>query len=314
MQTTNFRLVENMKISEIKDKIVALMPRVAYVARINGHPYKNGMMVGKNFLGLALKQLFGIKSDEKFVDHIWENGIAQVLGFKKRPNPSLFSKARKYSENGLLEVIYSELARTECNGKQLRLIAEDSKDIPVFFVIKDTDADLGVRTPKRREQEISEMTKNIPGEKRKKEVRYFIGYKVHIMSEAERGLPLTAMVLPASVHDSQPFYQLFDYTTQNFVMQIGGKFLADSAFDAATIRQRVRDKNMIDVIAINGRGHYPSETPKDRDYGNRWFLEQLNSRLDMMYNLTVHRMKGIKRVTVHVFACFIANFIEYFMN
>ena len=128
------------------------------------------------------------------------------------------------------------------------------------------------------------------------------------------GLPLTAAVLPANIHDSQPFYLLFDYTTENFSLQKEGKFLGDSAFDAATIRQRIRDKNLKDVIAVNGRGHYLSETPKDKDYGKRWHLEQDNSRLDMIYNLTVHRMMGIKRVMVHAFSCLIANFIEYFMD
>ena len=196
----------------------------------------------------------------------------------------------------------------------MRLISEDSKDIPVFYVKKDKDADLGVRTPKRREQEISELTKNILGEKQPKEKRYFIGYKLHLIDDAETGLPLTGIVEPASTHDSQPFYQLFDYTVQNFTIQYDAKFLGDSAFDAATIRQRIRNKNMKDVIAINGRGHYPSETPKDKDYGKRWLIEQDNSRLDMIYNLTAHRMKGIKRIVVHAFSCLLANFIEYFMN
>lgn len=274
-----------------------------------GHPYKRGLLVAKNWIVLAVKQLLGFKSDEKVVDDLWENGIAAELGFKRKPDPSLLSKARKYADDGALKTIYEELARDECKGKLLRLIAQDSKDIPVFYVKKDRDADLGVRTSKRREQEIKKRTG-----KDEREKTFFIGYKLHPMIDAESGLPLTAIVLPASIHDSQPFYPNFNYVASSFRIQHGGKFLGDSAFDATTIRQRVRDRCMKDVIAVNGRGHYPSETPKDPDYGKRWLTEQLNSRLDMVYNLTVHRMKGIKRITVHAFCCLLANFVEYFMN
>ena len=102
------------------------------------------------------------RDDEKFADFIWETGIAQVLGYKRRPHFSLFSKTRKYVENGAIEELHNELVKEKCKGKLLRLISEDSKDIPVFFVKKDLDAKLGVRTAKRREQEISEMTKEHP--------------------------------------------------------------------------------------------------------------------------------------------------------
>ena len=108
--------------------------------------------------------------------------------------------------------------------------------------------------------------------------------------------------------------QLFPHVTENFAVQHEAKFLADSAYDAATIRQRVHDAGMRDVIAVNGRGHYCSETPKDDDYGSRWLVEQTNSVLEMSYNLTSHRMRGILRITVHAFAGLIANFIEHFMD
>ena len=78
-----------MEISETKNKIVTLMPRSAYIAKINGHAYKKGAMVGKNILALAIKQLYGYKDDEKFVDFLWETGIARVLGYKRKPHPSL---------------------------------------------------------------------------------------------------------------------------------------------------------------------------------------------------------------------------------
>lgn len=298
-----------MEIIGAKNRIRSMLPRVAAVARRFGHPYKRGLMVAKNWIALSVKQLFGIKSDEKLSDFLWETGIAQESGYVRAPDPSLFSKARKYAITGALTVVYDELVRELYRGKVLRLVGEDSTDMPAFFTKKDTEARLGHRTQKRREQQLNEMTG-----KDRKEKAFVFGYKLHIIEDCETGLPLAAVVKTAEVHDSRPFYELFPYVVSNFNVQYEGKFLGDSAYDSADIRKRVREVNeMKDVIAVNGRGHYKSETPKDPDYGKRWFVEQTNSVLETTYNLTSNRMRGIKKTTVHAFACLLANFIEHFM-
>ena len=188
--------------------------------------------------------------------------------------------------------MYDELVRELCKGRLLRLIGEDSTDMPAFFTKKDTEARLGHRTQKRREQQLNAMTGKDRNEK-----AFVFGYKLHIMEDCETGLPLAAIVKTAEVHDSRPFYELFPYVTNNFNVQYGGKFLGDSAYDSANIRKTVREMNgMKDVISVNGRGHYPSETPKDKDYGKRWSVEQTNSVLETTYNLTTNRMRGIKKM------------------
>jgi len=299
-----------MEISETKNKIPTLMPRAAWIARSYGHPYKEGAMVGKNFLALAIRQLYGYKNDEKFADFLWESGIAQVLGYKRKPDFSLFSKTRKYAQDGAIETLYHELAKEKCKGRLLRLVGEDSTDMPAFYTKKDTEAKLGHRTQKRREQQLNDMTG-----KDRKEKAWVLGYKLHLINDLETGLPLAAKVKTAEVHDSQPFYDLFPYVIDNFEIQEGAKFCGDSAFDSADIRQIVRNhRNMKDLIATNGRGHFSSEKPKDPDYGKRWSLEQTNSVLEGPYGLTVNRMKGLMRNIVHAFSCLIANFMEHFMD
>lgn len=297
-----------MEIIETKNRIKSMLPRISAVARRYGHPYKRGLMVAKNWIALSIKQLFGIKSDEKLSDFLWETEIAQLMGYKKRPNPSLFSKARKYAKEGALTVTYNELVREKCRGRLLKLIGEDATEMPAFYTKKDTEAKLGHRTPKRREQQMRDRT----GEKAGQE-EYVFGYKLHIIEDLETGLPLVAVVKAADTHDSQPFYELYPQVMDYFAVQYGAKFAADSAFDGAATRQRIRDHHMKDVIAVNGRGHYLSETPEDKDYGKRWLIEQTNSVLEMSYNLTFNRMKGLAKNTVHAFSCLIANFIEHFM-
>ena len=285
------------------------MPYAAWIAKMYGHPYKNGMMVGKNLIALAIRQLYGYKDDEKFADFLWESGIAKVLGYKRKPHPSLFSKTRKNAETGAIITLYNELVKEKCKGRRLKLVGADSTDMPAFFINKDKEARLGHRTKKKREQNLDDMTG-----KDKKEKAFVFGYKLHLIQDTEIGLPLTGVIRSAEVHDSQSFYELFPYVTENFQIQFDAKFLGDSAYDSADIRNRIRDKQMKDVIAINGRGHYKSETPKDPDYGKRWSLEQSNSVLEMVYNLATSRMMGLKRIAVHAFSCLLANFIEHFMD
>lgn len=306
------------------------MPRAAWIARSYGHPYKNGAMVGKNILALAIRQLHGFKDDEKFADFLWETGIAQVLGYKRKPHFSLFSKTRRYVERGAIETLYHELAKEKCKGRLLRLLGEDSTEMPAFYTKKDTDAQLGHRTKKRREQQLDEMTgrsngrkesacpkcgEKVDGNRLPEKKEYVFGYKLHLVNDLETGLPLAAKVKTAEVHDSQPFYDLFPYVIDNYEIQEEAKFCADSAYDSADIRQIVRNhRNMKDVIAVNGRGHYPSETPKDKDYGKRWRLEQTNSVAEGVYGLASSRAKGLLRNVVLAFSCLIANFMEYFMD
>jgi hypothetical protein len=300
-----------MEIIEVKSRIRYVLLRVASVARRYGHPYKEGLMVAKNWVALSIKQLFGIKSDEKLSDFMWETGMAQEMSYKQKPNSSLFSKARNYAKFGALTLTYGELVREfyRNSGRTLRLIGEDGTDMPAFFTKKDTEARLGHRTQKRREQQLNKMTG-----KDEKEKAWVLGYKLHLINDCEIGLPLIGVVETANVHDSRLFYVLFPYAVENFNVQYGAKFLGDSAFDSADIRKKIREVNeMKDVIAVNGRGHYKSETPKDKDYGKRWSTEQSNSILETTYNLTSNRMRGILKTTVHAFSCLIANFMEHFM-
>ncbi|MDE1768399.1 MAG: transposase [Candidatus Micrarchaeota archaeon] len=298
-----------MEIIETKNRIRSILPRIAAVARRYGHPYKKGLMVAMNWAVFSVKQLFGIKSDEKLSDFVWETGIAQESGYVKRPDPSLFAKARKYAKEGALILIYDEPVREFYRGRQLRLIGEDSTDMPAFFTKKDTDARPGHRTQKRREQQLNEMTG-----KDKKEKAWVLGYKLHIMEDCEIGLPLVAVVRTADVHDSRQFYELFPYMVDNFNLQYEGKFLGDSTFDSADIRKRVREVNeMDDVIAINGRGHRKSEDPKDPEYGKRWTIERIFSRLKGMFDLANNRVIGLKKVSNHIYSCLIAYFMTYLM-
>jgi hypothetical protein len=73
----------------------------------------------------------------------------------------------------------------------------------------------------------------------------------------------------------------------------------------------LRYNDIIDVIAINGRGHRESEIPKDPDYPKRWSVERFFSRLKEVFNLAKNRFIGINKVMIHVYSSIIAYLIEY---
>ncbi|MCL4364824.1 hypothetical protein M1590_00660 [Candidatus Marsarchaeota archaeon] len=55
-------------------------------------------------------------------DFVWETGIAQESRYRRKPNPSLFAKARKYAKDSALVLAYDELVREFYRGRQLRLV------------------------------------------------------------------------------------------------------------------------------------------------------------------------------------------------
>jgi len=125
------------------------------------------------------------------------------------------------------------------------------------------------------------------------------GYKAHIISDAEADLPLALTVLPANEHDSVAFFPTFKKLQENFTYEVK-KFIADSAYDDAGIRQFLRDRFIDDCIARNGRGHYESEKPKDEDYNKRPAAERVNSRGKMLFALDKLKVRGIVNSTVHI--------------
>ena len=172
-------------------------------------------------------------------------------------------------------------------------IAIDSTYIPYYFE-KDSDAAFGYVTLKKKEQEILK-------EKTQKGIKK--GYKLHVIYDVDTRIPLYWIVLPANIHDKDAFKTLFDYVRTHFKFAHNAKFLADSAYDSTDVRFMLRENKIIPVIAVNGRGHYPSSKPKDKDYRKRGAIERFFSILKMKLNLLNVRVKGLQKVTAHVNSC-----------
>jgi len=291
-----------MKISNLK-KIIPFVGKLAsLVARQLGHWYMNGMAYGKHLVALAIGNIF-MCSDRELPNELKDRGLLAVLGYKKPPDHSIFSKIRKYvgeeKIGKLAELIIQELYR----DRVVSCIAIDSTYVPHYFE-NDHDAKYGHVTLTKKEQKLLK-------DKVQKGIKK--GYKLHVIYDVDTGIPLYWLVLPANIHDKDAFKTLFDYVITHFKFAHNAKFLADSAYDSTDVRLVLREHGIIPVIAVNGRGHYNSEKPKDKDYIKRSAIERFFSILKMKLNLLNVRVKGLQRVTVHANSCILGYLLKYIL-
>lgn len=217
--------------------------------------------------------------------------LRRICGYKKVPDQSTFTKLRKRVSLGIFESIFSEfVAKVKGLGiAKGRLIVTDSTDITAWCnpnkkKLSDPDAAWGYSSTKGM----------------------VFGYKVHVMADVESELPLAVTVFPANIHDHDGFFPTWEKLFQHFSFQIQ-KLIGDSAYDATDIYQQVRPKRIVALIAVNGRGHYDSVTPKDKDYKiGRAAIERVNSRGKELLGLDNLKFRGLKSATIHALCSMIA--------
>ena len=276
------------------------MKQVALVSRDLGHWYGNGMLYGKHVAALALGSIFRC-SDRELPDELQSRGLLKAFGYQTTPDHSIFSKVRSEVGEEKVGRVAESIICGLYKDRRLRLIAIDSSYVPYYFE-DDLDAVWGYATLTKKEQEVL---------KEKTQKGFKRGYKLHVIYDVETSIPLYWIVLPANIHDKDAFKTLFDYVRTHFRFAHEAKFLADSAYDSTDVCFMLRENHIIPVIAINGRGHYKSSKPKDPDYGKRGAIERFFSLLKMKMNLLNVRVKGIQKVTAHVFSCMVGYLFKY---
>jgi len=286
-----------MNIIELKNKIV----EVWAVARVIVQRYDHTKKFAKHIVALVIKQNENFR-DVKLAEFLGTDPIGKILGYKKKPHPSTFSKVRERANPRILQEVYAWIISDRFKGKQIKLVAQDSSEVPAQSK-SDKDARWGHRTPSKREQEDS-------GEKAK--VLGF-GYKIHMIVEVENEIPLGFSLEPANRHDKTLFPKLFGEVKERFTFNCFAKYLADSAYDSTDIKEQLRECGITPVISRNGRRWRKSETPKDSDYGKRWAIERIFSRLKEVFGMAKNRFVGLKKVSIHVFSCLLAYAVRYVM-
>jgi len=288
-----------MNNATIKYKIVEVLNYAAWYLQQTGHTHNQGRDAAKYVAAEVIKKEMHL-TDRQLAEYLSKDEIGRILGFKEKVCYSSFSVMRKRIGVEVYFNIYNKMIKEFFKGKQLNLICQDSSDVPAFSS-KDNDAKVGYRTPSKREQQTLKS----------KAKAFFFGYKIHTIVEVTHELPIAFIIAPANSHDSKFFKILFNRVKDNFTIQYMAKFLADAAYHSTKILWTLRESNIIPVIASNGRRQFKSETPKDKDYGKRWAVERVFSRLKEVFGMSKNRFIGIEKVGIHIISCLIAYFLRY---
>jgi len=136
--------------------------------------------------------------------------------------------------------------------------------------------------------------KNSPGN-----VTFWKGYKLHL-DVTDMGIPVTAVVTGATVHDSQLAIPMEKLTERKFRHLYS---LMDSAYDAHDIRTYIEGKGRVAIIDGNkrrGEAAPPLEAAEKERFKIRSPVERANSHLkDWLIGGKVY-VRGIRKVRFHL--------------
>ena len=135
-----------MELYEIKDKIVEVWAAARVIVQKYGHTKK----FAKHVVAFVIKQHEGFE-DVKLIEFLGKDPIGKILGYKKKPDATTFSKVRERMDPQIMEDLQLWIVEGLLKGRQVRLLAQDSTDIPAYTK-KDKEAKWGHRTPSRKEQ------------------------------------------------------------------------------------------------------------------------------------------------------------------
>ena len=140
----------------------------------------------------------------------------------------------------------------------------------------------------------------------------WIGYKLHLDTN-DVGLPVSALVTSASVHDSQVAIPLIKLTS-NKVSYLYD--LMDAAYDAQRINQTSRQLGHVPIIDKNARGKeaIPMAPHEAERYKIRTSSERANSRLKEDFGADNVMVKGHVKVTLHLMLGVVVLFADQLMR
>jgi hypothetical protein len=268
--------------------------------------------------------------------------ICGFEAFKNVPSESVFSRVfAEFARTELPQRIHEAIVKKSCAETITGHILRDSTSIEAREKpAKRSQTEVSPRPVKRKgrprkgeatpakeltrikkqmSMSLEEMLKDIPvvcnvGSKKNSQgyTESWIGYKLHI-DTSDTGLPISALLTSASLHDSQvaiPLATISAGRVQNFYD------LMDSAYDVSEIKEHSQRLNHVPLIDINPRGNtdlkdaLESEGKARRSinwkpaeairYNERSGAERTNARLKDEFGGRTVRVQGAAKVSCHL--------------
>jgi hypothetical protein len=140
----------------------------------------------------------------------------------------------------------------------------------------------------------------------------WIGYKLHA-DVNDCCLPISLALTAASLHDSQVAIPLMKMTSErvDYLYE-----LMDAAYDAQPIYAVSRSLGHVPIIDKNGRGHRvtPLAPHEAARYRERTVAERFNSRLKEEFGGSTVRVRGAKKVGLHLMLGVITLFADQLLK
>lgn len=269
--------------------------------------------------------------------------LRMICGFARRRDvvsESTFSRAfREYARHGMGGVIHDALVKEHLGAELIGHISRDSTAIvgrekpmkkaakPIKIARKKGRPAKGeVREPvepKRldvqRQQSVAEAIALLPkacdrGTKKnaKGYKESWNGFKLHL-DVNDFGVPISALLTSASVHDSQVAIPLMKLTSSKVSYCYD---LMDAAYDAAQIWEQSRELGHVPIIDKNPRGKevIPMAPHEALRYNERTAAERCNSRLKEEFGGRQVMVRGADKVMMHLMFGVISLFADQLLK
>jgi hypothetical protein len=282
-----------------------------------GRPPRDRIAIARSFVA---KSVLNLATTRALLDRLHADAVLRrICGFeynKEIPCEATFSNAfADFSKMEFLDFIHAATIKSnykeEHGDKVVGHISRDSTDIAARGKVPKVPKHLRgkrknrVRGKKRRVvrqlgMSFNQMLKDIPtqldcGAKRGHRWK---GFKLHL-DVADGGVPISALVTSASLHDSQAAIPLEEKTSRRVTSLYT---LMDSAYDAKEIKEFVARKNKVSLIEPHNRaGQKVILDPAQRErYSERTTVERAYSRLKDDFGGRSVRVKTHAKVFTHI--------------
>lgn len=293
--------------------------------RGKGRPEYNRQAIFRSFIA---KSVLRIATTGGLLDRLKSDGnLRRICGFiaKKVPSESVFSRVfAQFSEDEVLQKIHDLMIKEHVSEKLSGHINRDSTAIKGREKVSNKKKD--VKKPKRKrgrpkkgeivrieekvlvkqlgqtaEEALKEINRQAAWGCKKDsngKVSYWKGYKLHL-DVNDMGIPVSAVLTGANVHDSQVAIPLEKITANKVTFLYS---VMDAAYDAQPIRMHIQSNGRQEVIDFNSRrGKKKKMDPaKQERYKIRSTVERSNSHLkDWFFGQGIY-VKGSKKVMCHL--------------
>lgn len=268
--------------------------------------------------------------------------LRMICGFSKRrdvPSEATFSRAfAEYARASLGTVVHDALVREHLGTELIGHVSRDSTAItgrekptkkikaPRVAKKKGRPAKGENRPPAepkrldvQRTQTAPEAIAQLPkvcdrGVKKnaKGYTETWNGFKLHL-DVSDCGLPLSAVLTSASVHDSQVAIPLMKLTSSKVTSCYD---LMDAAYDAAQIWEQSRELGHVPIIDRNPRGHeiVPMAPHEAVRYNERTVAERCNGRFKDEFGGRCVQVRGADKVMMHLMFGIITLFADQLLK